>query len=89
MANTSIFNAFERMWQHTVAALNNKSDKTDVEELKTLVGDKSVSEQISNAIGDVSGQIDSHNSSTGAHTDIRNLVNSKLGSSSEINGGTW
>lgn len=57
MANASIFNAFKRMWQHTVAALNNK--------------------------------IDSHNSSTSAHTDIRNLANSKLGSSSEINGGTW
>jgi hypothetical protein len=26
MANTSIFNAFERMWQHIVAALGNKSD---------------------------------------------------------------
>lgn len=26
MANTSIFNAFERMWQHTIAALGNKSD---------------------------------------------------------------
>ena len=42
MANTSILNAFERMWQHTVAALNNK--------------------------------INSHNSSTSAHTDIRNLI---------------
>lgn len=27
MANTSILNAFERMWQHVVAALSNKSDK--------------------------------------------------------------
>ena len=26
MANTSIFNAFERMWQHIVAALGNKSN---------------------------------------------------------------
>lgn len=25
MANTSIYNAFERMWQHVVAALGNKS----------------------------------------------------------------
>lgn len=33
MANTSILNAFERMWQHTVAALNNKSDKFYVDEL--------------------------------------------------------
>lgn len=26
MANTSIYAAFERMWQHVVAALGNKSD---------------------------------------------------------------
>lgn len=27
MANQSIFNAFERMWQHIVAALGDKSEK--------------------------------------------------------------
>lgn len=36
MANTSIFNAFERMWQHITTALNNKSDlnhnHTDLQE---------------------------------------------------------
>ena len=29
MANTSIRNAFERMWQHTVALLNKKADLVD------------------------------------------------------------
>lgn len=33
MTNQSIKAAFERMWQHTVAALNNKSDKFYVDEL--------------------------------------------------------
>lgn len=27
MANTSIYNAFERMWQHIVTALNNKQTR--------------------------------------------------------------
>ena len=27
MANTSIYNAFERMWQHVVALLGNKQNK--------------------------------------------------------------
>jgi uncharacterized membrane protein len=28
MANTSIYNAFERMWLHIVAAIGTKADKT-------------------------------------------------------------
>lgn len=31
MANTSILAAFERMWQHVVAALSNKADTADVD----------------------------------------------------------
>lgn len=30
MANTSIYAAFERMWQHVIAALGSKADKTDI-----------------------------------------------------------
>ena len=33
MSNQSILATFERMWQHVVAALNNKSDKFYVDEL--------------------------------------------------------
>ncbi len=35
MANTSIYNAFERMWQHIVAHLGNKVDKVDGKGLST------------------------------------------------------
>lgn len=31
MANTSILAAFERMWQHVVAALSNKADTADLD----------------------------------------------------------
>lgn len=30
MANSSIYAAFERMWQHVIAALSKKADKTDI-----------------------------------------------------------
>jgi hypothetical protein len=30
MANTSIFAAFERMWQHVTSALNTKAEKTEI-----------------------------------------------------------
>lgn len=136
MANTSILAAFERMWQHTTAALGEKSDtshthddryytesevdtkisaintvvtnitngttkvpkagyadtantanqaskatsdgsnnvitstyatKTELNNVKSLVGNTSVSTQISNAIS-------AHNSNTSAHADIRNQI---------------
>ena len=35
MTNTSIYNAFERMWQHIVAHLGNKVDKVDGKGLST------------------------------------------------------
>lgn len=35
MANTSIYAAFERMWQHIVARLGNKVDKVDGKGLST------------------------------------------------------
>lgn len=53
MANASISSAFERMWQHTVAALGNKADTAYVDDLKTKVGDTSVSEQIESAIANI------------------------------------
>lgn len=54
---------------------------SDLTALKNLVGTTAVSTQISNAIAtiptpDVSGQIATHNSSTSAHSDIRNSVSS-------------
>ena len=30
MANTSIYAAFERLWQHIIAKLNTKMDKTEI-----------------------------------------------------------
>jgi hypothetical protein len=30
MANTSIYAAFERLWQHIIAKLNTKIDKTEI-----------------------------------------------------------
>jgi hypothetical protein len=30
MANTSIFAAFERMWQHIISALSTKAEKTEI-----------------------------------------------------------
>ena len=43
MANKSIFDAFERMWQHTVAKLGLKADKAEIQETyetKAAAGDK-------------------------------------------------
>ena len=39
MSNISIFNAFERMWQHIVVALSNKADVSDLNELRTSFQD--------------------------------------------------
>ena len=113
MANTSIFAAFERMWQHVVAALGGKADinhnhddkyYTEVEvdtKLSAIdipvqsvnsktgavslsasdVGAPTVAE-MNAAIAaiptpDVSSQINTHNTSTSAHSDIRTAINNK------------
>ena len=48
MANQSIYNAFERMWQHVIAALGNKANKTEIDatiaELETKLNDKANAE---------------------------------------------
>ena len=36
MANTSIYAAFERMWQHIVSALGNKADKSEVPTIQII-----------------------------------------------------
>ena len=50
MANNSIKDAFQRMWDHIIIKLNTKADQSDVAALRELVGDTSVSEQINAAI---------------------------------------
>ena len=64
MANASILSAFERMWLHIIEKLNVKADISYVDESIASI-----------PISDVSGQINSHNTSNNAHTDIRNLIN--------------
>lgn len=58
MANTPIYAAFERMWQHVIAALGNKSD---------------VSHNHDDAYEE-KGAVNTHNTATDAHNDIRLLV---------------
>lgn len=71
MANSSILAAFERMWQHIAVALNNKSDanhshgdiyaaKDELTAVSNLVGDTSVSSQISKAIENKSDDDHTH-----------------------------
>lgn len=110
MANTSIYAAFERMWQHVVAKLGNKSDinhnhdnlyythvqidtklesKSDVSHnhdsaydikgaaAESLDSAKSYTDnKIANlaSTSAVDTKIDTHNTSTVAHSDIRNLI---------------
>ena len=89
MANSSIYAAFERMWQHVVAALGNKSDTTHDHdskydaigaadtaltsanaytdsEITEWVGDKTVSEQIGDALSEINYPVISVNGKTGA-----------------------
>ena len=69
MANTSIFAAFEEMWQHVIFALNGKSDVShkhdDTYETKT---------DASNKLGEAKEYTDTHNVATDAHNDIRLLI---------------
>lgn len=46
MANTSILNAFERMWHHTSDALNKKVNITDIEDVVYAEEDNSVSASV-------------------------------------------
>ena len=67
MANTSIFNAFERMWQHIVAALENKSDishnhtKEDITDLEIFSNEEQITflieEDMLPAVHDLGGKI--------------------------------
>lgn len=84
--NTSIFNAFERMWQHITSALSNKSDishnhKNDYD----AIGSASTALDSAKSYTDtkvyglastsvVDNKISSHNTSTSAHNDIRDLI---------------
>lgn len=86
MANSSIFAAFERMWQHVVAALGNKSDvshnhnenydiKGAAEEALTSANsytDTKTANLASNSAVDT--KISTHNTNTEAHNDIRALI---------------
>lgn len=69
MANTSIFAAFEEMWQRVIFALNGKSDVShkhdDTYETKT---------DASNKLGEAKDYTDTHNVATDAHNDIRLLI---------------
>lgn len=61
--------------------LNTKAAASDVAALQNLVGDTKVSKQINDAISeiptpDVSGQINTHNSATNSHSDIRGQISS-------------
>ena len=46
MANQSIYNAFERMWQHIVNALSDKANKSTVDTLQTEVDTKASSSDL-------------------------------------------
>lgn len=52
MANASILAAFERMWQHTLIALNNKT-----EELESKIEDETVPAQIEAAMNTLREEI--------------------------------
>ena len=62
MANKSIFDAFERMWQHTVAKLGLKADKVEIQETyetKAAAGDKlaEAKEYAASEVNALAGQI--------------------------------
>ena len=68
MTNESIRAAFQRFWEHTVAALGNKANVSDIDTLQELVGDTAVATQISEATanylplsgGVINGDIDTN-----------------------------
>ena len=41
MANTSILNAFERMWQHIVVKLGEKANTSDIADLQEQLEERS------------------------------------------------
>lgn len=75
MANASILAAFERMWQHVINKLSEKSDVSHTHderyytesEIDTKLSPLATSTSVTNSIS-------THNTATGAHADIRNLI---------------
>lgn len=75
MANTSIFAAFERMWQHVVALAGGKADsghthddmyytEAEIDDMLQDVASESV----------INSKVNEHNTSALAHNDIRTLI---------------
>ena len=64
MTNPSIYSAFERLWQHINLKLINYATKECVDSAIAKI-----------PTPDVSGQIETHNTDTNAHSDIRTTVN--------------
>ena len=62
MANTSILAAFERMWQHVVAALSNKSDKGHIHSIDNITNLQSTLNSKATQTN-----LDSHDSNTTKH----------------------
>lgn len=71
MANKSIYDAFERMWQHLTAVAGGKSDKNHNHD-DLYYTESEVDNLLSNI--DVSTSINEHNVSTEAHNDVRLLI---------------
>ena len=92
MANTSILTAFERMWQHVVAALSVKANSSDIIEIERkldekvpitrTINGKILNEDINLNASDIGADttgtantlVDTHNTNTSAHNDIRQLI---------------
>lgn len=76
MANTSLIAAFERMWQHVVAALGSKSDVSHIHDDRYYTETEIDAKFEAIPTPDVSGQINTHNTNTSAHADIRQKIDS-------------
>lgn len=72
MANTSILSAFERMWQHVVAALGTKADSNHSHDDKYYT-ETEIDLKLSGLASsdNITSAISTHNSATDAHSDIR------------------
>lgn len=71
MANKSIYDAFERMWQHLIAVAGGKSDKNHNHD-DLYYTESEVDNLLSNI--DISTSINEHNVNTEAHNDVRLLI---------------
>lgn len=88
MANTSIKSAFEQFWRNVITKIN--SSVTQVTEYT----DSKLAEQVGTS--SVATQLNSHNSSSSSHSDIRDLitdlsanVDSHTHNASQISAGTF